>query len=107
MEHQMTDYAKTAHDKNELAVASIGVVLIALSAFALWLCAWNSGVGQIWKVAYCIWAIIVPIAFFIHYWIFGIWRPVSEGHIDHMRHLQQLGLSVWVGIAAVFAVLYF
>ena len=60
-----------------------------------------------WKLIYIGWPIFVPLLFWFGYVAFAIWWPVGDERSEHMKHLQQLGLNVWVAIAAVFAVIWF
>lgn len=116
--------------RRERWMTGIGLSLIGLVALGLWIAAecrsmkgsllpfiygllagwWHEECGTIgedWKVIYILWTLAVPALFFVHYDLQGKrWPPDSNKLLEHMRHHQQLGLSFWVAIAAIFAVVY-
>jgi hypothetical protein len=60
-----------------------------------------------WKTIYALWTMGVPILFFFHYIRFAEWHPPENKIlVEHMKHLQQIGLSFWVAAATILAILY-
>ena len=60
-----------------------------------------------WKVIYALWTMGTPLLFFFHYIRFAQWHPPeNQIYVEHMKHLQQIGLSFWVAGATILAILY-